>query len=633
MSISSVPFPCVRGVCRYIIGTLSAEDVRRTEEKQEDRRSRGIVMDHGDAIKAFYVEHLPEAKVEENILRAPCPFCAGSEQGKQGTLVAYLDPESFFRGYFRCLNRCRPGGFPLYFGKLMGLDPTTVPDFDPDREGHIRDVVYPNRNQNKEIKKFISLLGETEYAYFAQFGVSRSVVDEMRIGFNGRYLVYPYFQEDGHCYAARCVLPDRPEDNFWHGDEAFFSEEFRVFNVQEIERCENGALFVVEGENNLLTLKELGFPGIAVPAFSDLEALDQDRLDFVNHVFLLMNHSPEARMAARGLATRLGYKARILKWPSAFKRGYSLCLLAKEKGKQFRTALSSMIQSSESFSPFRSAEREHHRFFQELEREKGKSLLGLSAGFEKMDQALSGIRGINILGGQPKAGKSCFFMQISTTAAKRRIPVIYFDFENGRQKIYARTLCRLSRLSEREIRVSDPGKEISRKLEETRQEFKEMLRYFRVVTERKLSPDVMRRQIDFLQHETRQDNTLVVVDSLHKLPFKNLSERRTGIDEWLRHMEAIRDEQHVAFLVISELSRGESGRYDEKPDLSSFKESGDIEYSADNAMILSPGWDPLEPFSSGERRSTLWLVASRENNPGKIADYELEYPYWGFKEL
>jgi replicative DNA helicase len=136
-----------------------------------------------------------------------------------------------------------------------------------------------------------------------------------------------------------------------------------------------------------------------------------------------------------------------------------------------------------------------------------------------------------------------------------------------------------------------------------------------------------------LQHETRQDKTLVVVDSLHKLPFKNLSERRTGIDEWLRHMESIRDEQGVAFLVVSELSRGQSGRYDEKPDLSLFKESGDIEYSADNAIILSPDWDPLSPFSSKERKSTLWLVASRENNPGKIADYLLEYPYWGFKEM
>jgi len=106
--------------------------------------------------------------------------------------------------------------------------------------------------------------------------------------------------------------------------------------------------------------------------------------------------------------------------------------------------------------------------------------------------------------------------------------------------------------------------------------FKEMLRYFRLVTDRKLNPDIMRRQIDFIQHETRSDYTVVVVDSLHKLPFQDLSDRRTGIDSWLRHMESIRDEQNVSFFVVSELSRGEGGSYSERPDLGSFKESGDI---------------------------------------------------------
>jgi replicative DNA helicase len=130
------------------------------------------------------------------------------------------------------------------------------------------------------------------------------------------------------------------------------------------------------------------------------------------------------------------------------------------------------------------------------------------------------------------------------------------------------------------------------------------------------------------------DHTLVVVDSLHKLPFKNLSERRTGIDEWLRHMEAVRDEQNVSFLVISELSRGDGGHYDQQPDLGSFKESGDIEYSADNAMILVPSSDPLKGGeTAGGRVSTLWLVASRENTPGRVAEYALDYPYWGFREL
>ncbi len=160
-----------------------------------------------------------------------------------------------------------------------------------------------------------------------------------------------------------------------------------------------------------------------------------------------------------------------------------------------------------------------------------------------------------------------------------------------------------------------------------------MLLYFRVVTDRKLSPEIMRRQIDFIKHETRLDKCMVVIDSLHKLPFKDLSERRTGIDAWLRQLEAIRDEQNVSFLVISELARGRGGGYDEKPDLGAFKESGDIEYSADNAMILMPGPGPLGPDSGDRRACTLWMVASRENSPGKIADYRLEYPFWRFTEL
>ena len=590
-------------------------------------------MERPEAIRNFYLEHIPGAKIEDHLLKAPCPFC-GSEEKKGGeSLVAYLDPESFFMGYFRCLNRCRPGGFAPHFARLMGIDAQKVPGYDPDREIHVRDVVYPGRNLNNEVKKFRTLMGDGEYAYFNDFGVSRGVVDELRIGYNGRYLVYPYFQEDGNCYAARCVLPGREEDQFWYGDEKFFAEEFKIFNVQDIERCEEGTLFIVDGENNLLTLKELGYPAIAVPGFSVLETIEQERLAYVNHVFLLTNNAPEAHLAARALATKLGYKARILKWHSRYKRGYSLCDLAKEKGKNFRIAISSMIKTSESFSPFSSAEKEHVRFLQQIERDRGRQLLGLSAGFEKLDQAVNGIRGINILGGQPKAGKSCFFMQISTEMARRKTPVIYYDFENGRQKIYTRTLCRLSRLAEEEVRLQKLDKAASERLEKAFADFKELLQYYRVVTDRKLSPDIMRRQIDFIKHETRQDRVLVVVDSLHKLPFKNLSERRTGIDEWLRNMESIRDEQNVSFLVISELSRSMEGHYDEKPDLAAFKESGDIEYSADNAMILSPSWDPLDPFSSGERKSILWLVASRENSPGRVSEYVLEYPYWGFKEV
>jgi len=589
-------------------------------------------MNRIEEIKKFYLEHLTEAKIEGDTLTAPCPFCKSEKGDQPGEITINLDSESFFPGYFNCLNRCVSGGFMAYFARLMGIDPLKVPGHDPDREAYVRDIVYPVKSLNTELKKFRSLMGESEYAHFKEFGISRAVVDEMRIGYNGRYLVYPYFGEDGNCYAARCMLPGKEEDNFWLGNEMSSSGEFRIFNVGEIDRCEDGALFITEGENNLMTLKELGYPGIAVPSFTDLELLGQERLAAINHILLLMNNSPEAQLSARGLATKLGFKTRILRWPPGLDRGQGLCQLWGRNEKEFSSTVMSMVKTSKSFSPFSSPKKEHRNFSNSLERDKGKRLLGLSSGFEKMDQALNGIRGLNILGAQPKAGKSCFFIQISSEMARNNIPVIYYDFENGRQKIYMRTLCRLSRMSEEEIRLKNFTGESLERINSAHKELEGILHYFRVVTDRKLSPDIMRRQIDFLQHETRKDQTLIVIDSLHKLPFKNLSERRTGIDEWLRNMEAIRDEHNASFLVVSELSRDEGRGYSKNPDLGSFKESGDIEYSADNAMILLPDWDPIDPISAEEKRNTLWLVASRENSPGKISEYILEYPYWGFSE-
>ena len=589
-----------------------------------------------ETLRGFYQKHLPGSQVDGHMLKAPCPFCHRNQltaQDAPGTLAVYLNPASYFLGYYRCTQRCCAGGFHLHFGKQMGVDPIEIPGFDPDRESYVPDVSYPIRNLNPEIEKFTTYMREEQYAYFAEYGVSRPVVDQLKIGYNGRYLVFPYVMENGNAYAARCVLPGREEDHFWHGNESFFGGAFRTYNVTEIDRCEGGALFITDGEDNLLVLKELGYPAIAVPSPADLEFIPTERLLHVVHIFLLLSHTPEARVCARELATRLGFKVRLLHWPLHMKRGHGLRQHAILTGDALKKDVAGMIRASKAFSPFSSPESEHRRVVAFIEQDKGKTLLGFASGFKRMDQALDGLRGINIMGGPPKAGKSCFFMQISTEMAARQTPVIYYDFENGRQKIYLRTLTRMSNIPERDIRIGELAGEQAALLHEAHLRFKEILAYFRVVTDRKLNPDIMRRQIDFLKHETHRDTALVVLDSLHKLPFKDLSERRTGIDSWLRNMEAMRDEQNVAFLVISELSRGLEGGYDQKPDLGSFKESGDIEYSADNAMILAPDWDPLDPIASQNRQSTLWMVASRENSPGKVAEYVLEYPFWRFKEI
>jgi len=591
------------------------------------------MSDYAQAVYNFYRKYLTNARQDKTVLTADCPFCR--EKGLDGAarLVVTISPDGFFHGYFRCLNRCVPGGFPLWFARLAKIDPAAVPGFDPDREYALLRTDYPTQTLNQEIKNFQDNLTETMYAHFKSRGVSAKVLAHLAIGYNGRYIVYPYVQEDGNCYVARCVFPDREEDYFWHGDSDMASESNQIFNVEELQRCENGTLVLCEGEENLLTLKQMGLPGIAVPDSQIFDHLETERFAFIQTLFIVVNNNAESEMRARALASRVGYKVRLLRWPTGTPRNYSLTQLARDRGGEFSAEIAAMIRNSRAFSPFASPRREYDRFFEQVQMQRGDGYANLRSGFALLDEAIDGMHGINVFGGPPKAGKSCFMIQIGTELARRGVPVIYYDFENGRQKIYQRTLVRLSRIESNRIVGGELSDEETGRYEACSGELQQLLTHFRVVNDRKLSPEIMKRHIDFIRHETRQDYCVIIIDSLHKLPFKDFSERRTGIDAWLRQFESIRDEFNVSFLIISELTRGDKGSYRETPHMGIFKGSGDIEYSADNAFVLFPHDEHQQAGGASDRDADLWLVASREHSPGLVASYRLQYPFWSFAEL
>lgn len=584
-----------------------------------------------DAVTAFYLDNVDGEWQDNGFYVGTCPFCKDNGRDKEGKLAILLNRESFFHGYFRCLSKCVPGGFPYWFAALAECDQSNVPGYNPDRDLSSQLPDYPVANLNSEVLSYHDRLADHLLELFSESEITPRDLLEMQIGFNGRYITYPYIQADGNCYSMRCVHPEKTDDYFWHGEERFTRDPFHVFNVEDFERCTDGAMFLCEGEDNLLVLKHLGYPGVAVPFYHNFETLAAKRFENISTVFLVTKNSAESDTAARELAARIGYKVRLLRWPPGTPRGYSLVDLAKEKKKKVGQAVSTMIRTSTAFSPFASPEREYSRFIQRLSGRGDSSYISMLSGFDRLDTALEGVHGINVIGGAPKVGKSAFAIQVASQMAEKGIPVLYYDFENGRQQVYQRILSRLSRVAVSDMARSDLGEEQLTALENGRQRLKGMLKNFRVLNDRQVTPELMRRHIDFIRHENRSNYTAVVIDSLHKLPFKDLAERRTGIDAWLRQLESIRDEMQVSFLVISELSRGDQKAYSEEPHLGIFKGSGDIEYSADNAMVL------YEPESAtdkvgDERKMTLWVVASREHSPGPVAEYKLDYPYWGFIE-
>jgi len=593
---------------------------------------RGPTLQLHEKLTEFYRNRLPDGVIEGNTLQARCPFCEGRGHQPAGRLVVYLNARGYFGGYFRCLNRCVAGGFAPHFARLSGVDPALLPGFDPERQPHVLAEAWPLKNINQEIDRLQTILTPEIMRYFAARGIGAATLKEMKIGFNGRYLVYPYFRENDCCYAAHCILPDRATDRFWLGEEKYAGDGARIFNVREIERCEDGAIFVVEGEANLLCLRELGYPGVAVPGAADLGAVEVHRFANVKTVFLAMSHTPEAEAAARSFATRLGFKARLLQWPVARPRGFDPTRLALEDLPGFKAAMTAMINTARAYSPFRPPTLEYQLFCEDLESRRSASYRAMRTGLARFDRALDGVHGLNVIGGAPKSGKSTLALQLATEIAAKQMPVIYYDFENGRQKLYQRTLARLSRVEVEKFAAGELVGEARGRLDAARTALQGLLECFRVVNDRKLTPEIMRRHIDFLRHETGRDDAVVVIDSLHKLPFKDFAERRTGIDAWLRELESIRDELRVAFLVVSELNRQEDGRYEGVPHMGLFKGSGDIEYTADNALIFLPDWQAAEMRPGAERVNALWLVASREYSPGLIARYRLDFPFWGFTE-
>jgi len=194
-------------------------------------------MSKMDAITAFYCNQIPDGKLKNNILQAPCPFCTQKDGTSQGQLVVFLSPDSFFHGYFYCSNHCIPGGFPLYYSRLLTLNMMSVPGYDPDREYASTSIEYPVKNINADIQSFMDRMTDEQYAHFNKMGISRETLQEMKIGYNGRYLIYPYVEEDGNYYCARLIHPDRIEENFWFGAEEFADARIMRFKKNDFDRC------------------------------------------------------------------------------------------------------------------------------------------------------------------------------------------------------------------------------------------------------------------------------------------------------------------------------------------------------------------------------------------------------------
>lgn len=197
---------------------------------------------------------------------------------------------------------------------------------------------------------------------------------------------------------------------------------------------------------------------------------------------------------------------------------------------------------------------------------------GVSTGIEVLDKVLLGLRGITIIQGSPGVTKSTLALQIAHHHARQAGPVIFYDRENGINRLRMRLLCQALELAETDILTKGlPPQDPLAGLP------------FWVVNH--LGLDELDPLIgELVGAGPKKKTVMLVVDSLQKLPKKFEDNKRLSVDYWMEGFDQLKlkYESNYVALVISEKNRG---HYDEAS-LGGSKESGDNEYTGEVILDL-----------------------------------------------
>lgn len=260
------------------------------------------------------------------------------------------------------------------------------------------------------------------------------------------------------------------------------------------------------------------------------------------------------------------------------------------------------------------------------------------------DKPLAGglmVPSFTILGAKPKCGKSTIVTYIADNVVAAGHYVYYLDFENGLKRTFKRLLSRLSRMGldemparESHMRQNSPDFKDARDVVTTGY----LSKRFFLESNRKLGKEDLEKRIAAIWGMSQSENKklVLIVDSVQKLWLENMSDRRSGIDGWLRFFEYLRDRYDIAILATSELKRPAEGQVYKANEIS-LKESGDMEYTADMVISLDRASSADGRFIDEATEKTpikVTIVFNRDGPSGRLRkDIVLEYPHHGVSEV
>ena len=244
-----------------------------------------------------------------------------------------------------------------------------------------------------------------------------------------------------------------------------------------------------------------------------------------------------------------------------------------------------------------------------------RTTIGLPTGVDTLDELLGGLQpGIHILSAEPSAGKTTLALQIAANVAIAQYPVLFVTFEEDPARLAMKAVCQQANLAATEanqkqylvMKKFEHGKGDPHLFEKAANLYGPRLQSLIFIGGTgKLTVDMVKDRADELLHEYGAEQMLVVVDYMQRWAScrKDFTEFRHKVTALVGDLREMAMELKSPVLAISSQNRSGLG----SSDMTSLKESGDLEYTADSITFLLNNTDS----TSNSRKMTLSVKKNR----------------------
>lgn len=364
----------------------------------------------------------------------------------------------------------------------------------------------------------------------------------------------------------------------------------KIFNVNSVTTAKN-AIFIVEGEFDLLSIEEMGYSAIGLGSTSMIEHLVPELKNYeVAQPFVISLDNDSAGKIASEKLLKVLQEANYEAYVVNISGGYKDANEALTSDKDFFEKRLSQVAADPKAAALEKERNEESNMgkIESLLSTMRSSRKPVSTGFKKLDITLDGglyAPGLYIIAGGTSVGKTAFMQQMAYNLARNNHDVMYFSLEMSIQDLFYRDLSRLSGLygkgqSVHEI-IQSGGRYIS---DDIISEYKKAARH--IFTHAALSQIT----VEYIEHTAMnhvkrlEEKPILFVDYLQILePTNPHATDKQIVDHSVKSLNILSRSLEIPIVVAASLNR--SG-YSEEVNFQSLKESGALEYTGDIVIGL-----------------------------------------------